>query len=108
MAETTIDTVLNVANLEKHDVNFDMICMEGKPGGSLEDAELVNGIVIDKENSHPMMPKEIKDAKICILTCPFEPPKPKTKHMIHITSNEAYEKLYNQEHEYFREMVQQL
>jgi len=26
------------------------------------------------------MPKELRDVKIAILTCPFEPPKPKTKH----------------------------
>ena len=43
--------------------------------------------------SHPQMPKEIKDAKICILTCPFEPPKPKTKHNLNITSAEDYRKL---------------
>ena len=28
----------------------------------------------------PQMPKELHDVKIAILTCPFEPPKPKTKH----------------------------
>lgn len=40
------------------------------------------------------MPKEIIDAKICILTCPFEPPKPKTKHNLNISSAEDYKKLY--------------
>jgi len=40
------------------------------------------------------MPKEIRDAKICILTCPFEPPKPKTKHNLNIGSAEDYKKLY--------------
>ena len=28
------------------------------------------------------MPKELQDVKIAILTCPFEPPKPKTKHKV--------------------------
>ena len=40
------------------------------------------------------MAKEVKDAKICLLTCPFEPPKPKTKHNINISSAEDYKKLY--------------
>ena len=40
------------------------------------------------------MPKEIHDAKIFILTCPFEPPKPKTKHNLNISSAEDYKKLY--------------
>ena len=54
--------------------------VDGKVGGKLEDTRLVNGIVIDKDMSHPQMPKNLKDVKIAILTCPFEPPKPKTKH----------------------------
>ena len=107
MAQIAVDAVLSVADLENHDVNFDMIKMEGKPGGRLEETELIRGIVIDKEFSHPQMPKEIIDAKICILTCPFEPPKPKTKHKLDITSKEAYEKLYVREQEYFTTMVKQ-
>mmetsp|Transcript_27933 Transcript_27933/g.33975 ORF Transcript_27933/g.33975 Transcript_27933/m.33975 type:complete len:544 (+) Transcript_27933:191-1822(+) len=108
MAEIAVDAVLNVAELERNDVNFDMIRMEGKPGGSLDDTELVNGIVIDKEISHPQMSKDITDAKMCILTCPFEPPKPKTKHKLEISSKEAYQKLYDQEQAYFRDMVQKV
>ena len=56
--------------------------VDGKVGGKLEDAKLVNGIVIDKDMSHPQMPKQLQDVKIAILTCPFEPPKPKTKHKV--------------------------
>lgn len=108
MAEIAVNAVIGVADLERKDVNFDMIRLEGKAGGSLEDTELVNGIVIDKEISHPQMPKTIEDAKLCILTCPFEPPKPKTKHKLDISSKEAYEKLYEKEQEYFKEMVKQV
>lgn len=61
--------------------------VDGKVGGRLEDAKLVNGIVIDKDMSHPQMPKRIEDAKIAILTCPFEPPKPKTKHKVSCCAN---------------------
>jgi len=65
MAQIAVDAVLAVADLDNNDVNFDMIKMEGKAGGRLEETELIKGIVIDKEFSHPQMPKEIKDAKIC-------------------------------------------
>jgi T-complex protein 1 subunit epsilon len=61
--------------------------------------------VLDKEISHPQMLKEINDAKICILTCPFEPPKPKTKHELDIKSGEDYKKLFDMEQKYFTEMV---
>lgn len=65
MAQIAVDAVLSVANFENHDVNFDMIKMEGKPGGRLEETELIRGIVVDKEFSHPQMPKVINDAKLC-------------------------------------------
>lgn len=71
-----------------------MIKVHGKTGGSLEDTKLIDGILIEKDISHPQMAKEIPDAKICILTCPFEPPKPKTKHNINITNSEDYKKLH--------------
>ena len=61
--------------------------------------------MIDKDFSHPQMPKEIKDAKILILTCPFEPPKPKTKHNINLTNAEDYKKLYEYEQKTFTDMV---
>jgi len=79
--------------------------MEGKVGGQLCDTQLVRGIVLDKEFSHPQMPREITDAKICILTCPFEPPRPKTKYNIDITTKEDYMKLFHHEQRYFTEMV---
>jgi T-complex protein 1 subunit epsilon len=66
------------------------------------------GEAIDKEISHPQMPKLIENAKICILTSPFEPPKPKTNHKLDITSADAYERLYQQEQDYFRNMVQKV
>jgi len=50
----------------------------------------------------------IRDAKIAILTCPFEPPKPKTKYGLSITSVEDFKKLRNYEKEKFTEMVQQV
>lgn len=108
MAQIAVDAVLQVADLSRKDVNFERIRVQGKTGGSIADTTLVNGLVIDKEMSHPQMPKELKDCKVCILTCPFEPPKPKTKHKLDITSAEAYEKLYQQEQNYFRDMVQKV
>ena len=110
MAKIAVDAVMSVAVIEpdRTDINFDLIKLEGKPGGSMEDTELVRGIVIDKEISHPQMVKEIKDAKMCILTCPFEPPKPKTKHKLEISTVEQYNEMAANEQEYFKTMVRQV
>ena len=93
-ADLALQAVLHVADLERKDVNFDLIKIVAKPGGAIEDSEFIEGIVLDKEFSHPQMKKEIVDAKVCILTCPFEPPKPKTKHGLEIKSADDYNKLY--------------
>jgi len=105
LAKISVESVLSVANLERKDVNFDLIKVEGKVGGKLEDTQLINGIIVDKDFSHPQMPKIVKDAKMAILTCPFEPPKPKTKHKLDIRSAEEYKKLYEHEQKYFRDQI---
>jgi len=105
MAEICVKAVLAVADLERKDVNLDLIKVEGKVGGKMEDTRLVEGIIIDKDFSHPQMPKELKDVKIAILTCPFEPPKPKTKHKVDIDTVEKFETLRKAEQDYFTDMV---
>ncbi len=57
---------------------------------------------------HTHIPQLIRNAKIAILTCPFEPPKPKTKYGLHVSSVEDYQKLRTYEKEKFAEMVQQV
>uniref|UniRef100_A0A914RG49 Uncharacterized protein n=1 Tax=Parascaris equorum TaxID=6256 RepID=A0A914RG49_PAREQ len=94
LAEIAVDAVLSVANFEKKDVDFELIKVEAKVGGRLEDTCLVKGV-------------ELRDVKIAILTCPFEPPKPKTKHKLDITSSEDFLKLRQYEKETFETMIKQ-
>lgn len=108
MAEIAVDAVLAVADIERRDVNLDLIKMDGKVGGRLEDTRLVRGIVIDKDMSHPQMDKVLKDAKLCVLTCPFEPPKPKTKHKLELETVQAYEEMQKSERQYFLDMIEKV
>jgi len=108
MAQIAVDAVMSVADLETKDVNFELIKVEAKVGGRMEDSMLVKGVIVDKDFSHPQMPKELKDVNIAILTCPFEPPKPKTKHKLDVESVEDYKKLREYERETFEKMVQQV
>jgi T-complex protein 1 subunit epsilon len=57
MADIAVEAVLAVADFEKKDVNFELIKVEGKVGGKLEDTIIVKGVIIDKDFSHPQMPK---------------------------------------------------
>ena len=108
LAKLCVEAVLSVADMDRKDVNFDLIKVEGKVGGKLEETSLIKGIVVDKDFAHPQMPKEVKDARMAILTCPFEPPKPKTKYKLDIRSAEDYRKLAETEQEYFKTMIKQI
>lgn len=108
MAEIAVQAVLSVADFVRKDVDFELIKVEGKVGGKLEDSMLVKGVIVDKDFSHPQMPKVLRDVKLAILTCPFEPPKPKTKHKLDITNVEDYRNLRKYEQEKFDEMVKQV
>ncbi len=108
-AQIAVDAILAVAGgNDGSDVDFDLIRVVGKVGGELAESQLVHGVVIDKEMSHPQMAKSLNDAKIAILNCPFEPPKPKTKHKLDIDSVEEYTKLQKYERATFLSMVQQV
>ena len=61
-----VEAVLAVADMERKDVNFELIKVEGKVGGKLEDTMLVKGVIVDKDFSHPQMPKQVNTkSKIC-------------------------------------------
>jgi len=107
-AEMAVDAILSVADLERKDVSFDLIKIECKTGGKLEDSQLVKGVIIDKTMSHSQMPKELNDVKMAILTCAFEPPKPKTKHNLNVGSVEDYNKLHAYEKEQFIDMIKKI
>lgn len=107
-AKIAVDAVMSVADLERKDVDFELIKVDGKSGGSLEDSLLVKGVIVDKDFSHPQMPDEVRDAKLAILTCAFEPPKPKTKHKLDITSVEEFKRLQQYEKNKFEEMIKQI
>eukprot|EP00047_Mylnosiga_fluctuans_P000226 m.188743 g.188743 ORF g.188743 m.188743 type:complete len:542 (+) comp10032_c0_seq1:108-1733(+) len=107
-AKIAVEAILAVADFEKRDVNFELIKVEGKVGGKLEDTQLIRGIIIDKDMSHPQMAKNIDNAKVAILTCPFEPPKPKTTHKLDVTSVEDFQKLREYEQKTFQEMIKQV
>ena len=105
IADICVDAVLQVADMERKEVNLELIKVVNKPGGGIGDIRLIQGILLDKELSHPQMQKQIENAKIAIVTCPFEPPKPKTKYNLEIKTGKQYEQVAQAEQDYFVEMV---
>uniref|UniRef100_A0A2K6ALF6 T-complex protein 1 subunit epsilon n=1 Tax=Mandrillus leucophaeus TaxID=9568 RepID=A0A2K6ALF6_MANLE len=69
MAEIAVNAVLTVTDMEQRGVDFELIKVESKVGGRLEDTKWIKDMIVDKD----------LNAKIVILTCPFEYPNQKQK-----------------------------
>ncbi|MEM3030549.1 MAG: thermosome subunit beta [Candidatus Micrarchaeia archaeon] len=110
LAKITVAAVKQVA--EKKDgkirVDHDFIKVEKKEGGNIEDTQLINGVLVDKEIVHPGMPKKIENAKIALIDCSLEIEKTETDAKIEITSPEQMSAFLQQEEKMLKEMVEKL
>ena len=88
--------------------DIDLVKVMKKHGRSLDESELVNGIVIDKEIAHSQMPKSIDDAKIALLDAKLEIDKPETSAEIRISKPEELELFLDEEQRMLREMAEQV
>jgi thermosome len=89
-------------------VDIENIAIQKQKGESLEDTELINGIVMDKELVHPGMPKLIKDAKIAVLSGSLELTKTEFDSKINITDPTQMQVFLDQEEEMIKEMVDKI
>jgi thermosome subunit len=67
-------------------VDTENVKIEKKVGGSIDDSEIIEGMIIDKERVHSGMPKLVKDAKILLLNAAIEFKKTEVDAEISITS----------------------
>jgi chaperonin GroEL (HSP60 family) len=74
VGDLAVNAVLQVAEKSgpTYKADVDDIKVEKKPGGSLTDTTLIQGVLLDKEIVHPGMPKRVENAKIAILNCALE------------------------------------
>lgn len=75
LADIVVTVAKRVAeeNLGKIIVNLDNVNFTKKGGGSLNDSELMNGLIVYKGRPHPRMPWKVENAKIALLNSSLEP-----------------------------------
>jgi len=78
-------------------IDRNTIRIETKTGNSIEDSELIKGIIIDKEKVNPMMPKKIDSAKIALINSPLELKETEIDAKISITSPEQMQQYIDME-----------
>jgi archaeal chaperonin len=89
----------------KKSVNLDRVHVEKKVGEGIEDSQMVQGVVIDKEIVHQNMPRSIKNARIALLSAPIEAKDPETKAEIQITSASQFQLFMDKEREAIKAVV---
>lgn len=110
LAQIAVDAVKGVA--EERDNEFvidrDMIKLEKNEGASVEDTELVNGVILDKEKVHGGMPDRVDHAKIALLDSAVEVRETETDAEINISDPGQMQNFVEQEEEQLKEMVESI
>lgn len=120
LAKIVVQAVLNVAEerideregetrqqqqQKKFRIDVDNIKVEKKAGGSLNDTQLIYGIVLDKEVVHGGMPKRIEGAKIALLNAPMEIEKTEMSAEIRISEPQQMQMFLEEENRMLKSMV---
>jgi thermosome len=110
LADLAVKAILAVAEKtgDKYKVDVEDVKVEKKPGESMQDTKLIQGIVLDKDVSHSGMPKRVEKAKIALLDAALEIEKTEFDAKINIESPEQMEAFLKQEEDMLREMVEKI
>jgi thermosome len=74
LSELCVEAITRVAEITGDSVTVDSenVKIEKKQGGSINDTQLIDGVVLDKEIVHSGMPKKLEKAKIALLDAALE------------------------------------
>lgn len=109
-AEASKDKLADIMIQATHDVmegdNIDMenIKIEKRVGGGIEDSELIQGIVLDKERVFEGMPKRLENVKVALLSAALEVKNSETDAKIQITDPSQLHAFVEQEEKIIKSM----
>ncbi len=105
LAVKAVKSVVEVSEDGKITVDIEDIKIEKRPGGSIGDSEIIEGVIIDKERVHTAMPERVENAKVLLLSVPIELKKTETKAEIKISTPDQMQLFLDQEEAMLREIV---
>jgi len=108
LSKLVIDAALRVTDESRENkfkIDLDDVKVDKKAGGSLQDSQLIQGIVIGKEVVHAGMPKRIQGAKIALINSALEIEKTEFDAKLNISSPDQMQKFLNEEERMLKSMV---
>jgi len=82
--------------------------VEKLSGGELTECEVLDGVMFNKDITHPRMRREIKNPRVCLLDCPLEYKKGESQTNVEISKEADWEKLLMQEEEEVKKMCEDI
>lgn len=108
VALTAVQTVSMEAGGRKEIDIKRYIRIEKVPGGTIEDSEVLNGIMINKDVTHPRMRRKISNPRILLLDCNLEYKKGESQTNVEISGETDFHRLLQLEEEYIEKMCSEI
>ena len=110
LSKVVVDAILSVAvkKGDQYSVDLENIKVEKKPGGSIDDTQIIQGIVLDKEIVHSGMPTRIENASIALINSALEIEKTEMSAEIRITDPTQMQMFLEEENRMLKTMVDKL
>jgi len=107
LSNIVVDAVSSVAEENKGKITVDMdnIQIQKQKGSSIEETEIVKGIILDKERVHEGMPKQVKNAKIALVNAALEVKKTEVDARIQINDPTQLQAFLDEEEGMLKKMV---
>jgi len=110
LAKISVDAVKKIIeNIDgKIVADLNNIQVIKKQGGSIDDTQIIEGVIVDKEKAHPDMPQVVKKAKIALLNAALEIKKPEIDTNIQIRDPTMIHSFLQEEEKMLKEMVEKV
>ncbi|KAG4301600.1 hypothetical protein PCANB_001683 [Pneumocystis canis] len=91
----------------KHEIDIKRYArIEKVPGGEIDDSVVLDGIMLNKDITHPKMRRKIENPRIVLLDCPLEYKKGESQTNIEISKKEDWSRILQIEEEQVQQMCE--
>ena len=82
--------------------------VEKIPGGEIEDSKVLNGVMVNKDVTHPKMRRRIENPRVILLDCPMEYKKGESQTNIEVSKEEDWNRYLQIEEEQIKSLCDKI
>lgn len=108
LADIVVKAIKKVYDLQNKSIDLENIKLEKCKGMGIENSELIDGIILDKERVSIEMPEKVNEARIALIDFALELKTPEGEARISITSPEQLQGFIDREERLLKEMTSKI